>query len=57
MEGDFNVYAFMANMIGRFFATRGTELRWNLCMESNSCSIDDDGFFTPPVVSTSEDGQ
>lgn len=57
MEGDFNVYAFMANMIGHFFATRGTELRWNLCMESNTCTVEDDGFYTPPVIPMLDDGE
>lgn len=45
----FDVHAFVGNMIGRFFATRGREIRWNTCMHDSSCTLEDDGFYTPPV--------
>ncbi|MFZ5786344.1 MAG: hypothetical protein ACOY3Y_07870, partial [Acidobacteriota bacterium] len=45
----FDIYTFMINMIGHYFATRGTEVRWSLCMEDNSCTEEEDGFFVPPV--------
>ncbi len=45
----FDVYTFMANMIGRYFATRGTELRFDVCMTDNTCTVEENGFLTPPL--------
>ena len=44
----FDVYTFMANMIGRYFATRGQELRFDICMNDNTCTEEEHGFSTPP---------
>lgn len=48
---DFDIFTFMINMIGHYFATGGTELRWDLCMEDSSCTVEEHGFLTPPVGS------
>ncbi len=48
-NAQFDVHAFISNMIGRYFATGGTELRWNLCMEDNTCTVEEEGFYTPPL--------
>jgi hypothetical protein len=45
----FDINTFMINMIGAYFASGGTEVHWGLCMEDNSCTEEDDGFYVPPV--------
>jgi hypothetical protein len=51
----FDVHAFVGNMIGRYFATGGTELRFDLCLEDSTCTVEREGFYTPPVVSAPDD--
>jgi hypothetical protein len=46
---EFDIHTFMLNMIGYYLSTGGTELRWDLCMEDSSCTVEEQGFFTPPV--------
>ena len=45
----FDIHTFMINMVAHYFATGGKELRWDLCMADNSCTDEEQGFFTPPV--------
>ena len=53
-DPEFDVHAFIANMIGRYFATHGRELRYDLCMADNSCTVEEHGFSTPPVEPADE---
>jgi hypothetical protein len=45
----FDVDTYMINIIGYYFSTGGTELRWDVCMATNSCTVEENGFLVPPV--------
>jgi hypothetical protein len=45
----FDVNTYMINMIGYYFSTGGTELRYDLCLATNSCTVEEQGFYVPPV--------
>jgi hypothetical protein len=48
-SSQFDISTFAINQVGYYFATGGTEVRWNLCLEDNSCTVERDGFDVPPV--------
>jgi hypothetical protein len=45
----FDINTYMINMVGWYFFTQGQELRYDVCMATNSCTEEDDGFYVPPV--------
>jgi len=45
----FDIHSFMINQLGYYFSTGGTELRYNVCLETSTCTVEEDGFYTPPL--------
>ena len=44
----FDVDVFIANMTALYLRSGGTELRYDVCMADSSCTVEEDGFYTPP---------
>jgi fermentation-respiration switch protein FrsA (DUF1100 family) len=45
----FDINTFMINMVGWYFYTGGKEIRYDVCMATNSCTEQEHGFYVPPV--------
>ena len=51
----FDVHTYSINLIGYYFSTGGTEIRYDLCLADNSCTEEEQGFLIPPVPMSSDD--
>lgn len=48
-HSQFDINTFMINMVGWYFYTHGREIRYDVCMATNSCTEEEHGFYIPPV--------
>jgi hypothetical protein len=51
----FDINTYMINMVGWYFFTHGTEMRYDVCMATNSCTEEENGFYVPPVPAVTGD--
>jgi hypothetical protein len=45
----FDIHSFMINQLGYYFQTGGTELRYDVCLATSTCTVEENGFYTPPM--------
>ena len=48
-NAQFDINTYMINMVGWYFYTGGREIRYDVCMATNSCTEEEHGFYVPPV--------
>ena len=53
----FDINTYMINMVGWYFYTQGREMRYDLCMATNSCTEEEHGFYVPPIPAEGMDDE